>query len=631
MEESKVFDVANRKDFFVDQLSKLAVGSSPYQMFQSLGELWNETLHSAWTNVWLKSESGTRTNWQKVGVGPVDYVESPQPTALDVRKGPAVEWVHQRQAPEFIFDQSGWEASNPAGDYTVLGKRDYKALGSEALLVLPIFSGDSNRPPLTNQLDVSGALCCHFKDSNHIRAVRDSFTDDDLMALVGLTVSHVRASVAQKHFEILVKLNQLAGSALTKITKSPRQERRAYLAGVAKLIRDAVGTKAVSIFYRLPLSDEVVCVFSDGMCDPAGKKISQEAWSNCHYKSGQNKTGKVFKTGERIILGRGESRPRDQKFLEFVDGDIVVDDITILEPIPIAGSFEAPSSGPKADGVIRCAGSSHGYTLLERPFFNDVEAQTVEFIAEQITPVLKTLSVRIQREDQVNIVRHDLLVPSTMVTDSVDELKELFPVGSDSAVGDYLLPDLAVAAKLITHLILQLDAEPGVLVNAPRKTALQSDIVSRNKFMLDHYAKVLKDIKIEFGVGPTIPPLWVDPSLVERAFFNVIVNAIKYGQPESVVTISTRSDQRAYYLDVSNTGRGIVEEYRERIFERYFRASPKKRKIEGVGLGLYIARAAIEKTGGSLYVSQLKDPTVFTLAFPSNLAFNLRRGSWPVS
>ncbi|MEO8495104.1 MAG: ATP-binding protein [Planctomycetota bacterium] len=209
-----------------------------------------------------------------------------------------------------------------------------------------------------------------------------------------------------------------------------------------------------------------------------------------------------------------------------------------------------------------------------------------------------------------------------MISDTVDDITAALAPGKSVAdLDEFLLPDLAMASRLLLNLILQLDAEPQSLAYSPQKIFLEGQIVARNKAMLQHFAKTTMDIKIEFVTfRGVIPALWVDPILIERAFFNVVVNAIKYGKPGTSIAVVPRANQSAYYIDVSNFGEGIEAGDEDRIFDRYFRAT--RRKVPGIGLGLYISRAAVEKNGAKLFVSRLADPTVFTFSFPRRFALS---------
>jgi len=91
----------------------------------------------------------------------------------------------------------------------------------------------------------------------------------------------------------------------------------------------------------------------------------------------------------------------------------------------------------------------------------------------------------------------------------------------------------------------------------------------------------------------------VDPLVVRQAVTNVVDNAIKYGPERSTVTISVSEEGSETTIGVTDQGPGISPEHRDRVFERFYRADPARSR-GGVGLGLAIAKAAVEAHGGRI-------------------------------
>ena len=113
--------------------------------------------------------------------------------------------------------------------------------------------------------------------------------------------------------------------------------------------------------------------------------------------------------------------------------------------------------------------------------------------------------------------------------------------------------------------------------------------------------------------------LWVDKSAIERVFYNLIVNAVKYGKPNSTIHVYPRRTTRGYAVDIRNEGMGIRLEDSENIFRPFFRSIEAEQKKMGLGLGLYIARVLMRKHGGDLRLTSNSDPTVFSMFFAEEL------------
>lgn len=82
-----------------------------------------------------------------------------------------------------------------------------------------------------------------------------------------------------------------------------------------------------------------------------------------------------------------------------------------------------------------------------------------------------------------------------------------------------------------------------------------------------------------------------NPSLLEELIYNLCDNAIRYNKQNGNVTVKIIPDENGACLSISDTGIGIEEKYRERIFERFFRVDKSRSKATGgTGLGLAIVK-----------------------------------------
>ena len=92
-------------------------------------------------------------------------------------------------------------------------------------------------------------------------------------------------------------------------------------------------------------------------------------------------------------------------------------------------------------------------------------------------------------------------------------------------------------------------------------------------------------------------------TLLERAFFNLVENAIRYNRPNGTVTIRASRETGAVRIEVTDEGIGIPQEFREQIFEPFFRVDrSRSRQLGGAGLGLSLVRAIAELHNGKVWV-----------------------------
>ena len=100
-----------------------------------------------------------------------------------------------------------------------------------------------------------------------------------------------------------------------------------------------------------------------------------------------------------------------------------------------------------------------------------------------------------------------------------------------------------------------------------------------------------------------------------EAVGNILDNAIKYTPPDGVVTLPVRTFEMFVCVDVTDTGIGILESEIPKLFKRFYR-SPGVTQLQGVGIGLYLAREIVVRQGGYIRVdSALQKGSTFHVFF----------------
>lgn len=120
--------------------------------------------------------------------------------------------------------------------------------------------------------------------------------------------------------------------------------------------------------------------------------------------------------------------------------------------------------------------------------------------------------------------------------------------------------------------------------------------------------------------------VYADKIQLKRVIKNLIQNAISYGEPNSPIDIQIGEIPRYIVIKVKDFGAGISKDDIDKIFNRYYSAAKKFRKI-GTGLGLYLAQQIVESHGGELTVeSEVGEYTEFTIKLPAVMNINLHYG-----
>jgi two-component system sensor histidine kinase HydH len=119
-------------------------------------------------------------------------------------------------------------------------------------------------------------------------------------------------------------------------------------------------------------------------------------------------------------------------------------------------------------------------------------------------------------------------------------------------------------------------------------------------------------IAIYKNYAPEIPPFPLDAELMERVFYNLVLNAVQATAPGGAVTVKTRAAEGAAEVAVIDRGSGIEPKHLSTIFNPFFTTKP-----EGVGLGLAIVAKIVDEHGGKIAVeSEPGKGSVFRVLLP---------------
>jgi signal transduction histidine kinase len=119
-------------------------------------------------------------------------------------------------------------------------------------------------------------------------------------------------------------------------------------------------------------------------------------------------------------------------------------------------------------------------------------------------------------------------------------------------------------------------------------------------------------------IPPGLPVILMDPDRMAQALGNILSNAIKFTPADGAASIAVGFDGGFLSLRVADTGPGIPADEQPRIFQPFYRGSQGRRIVEGMGLGLNIARDIIQAHGGSIELeSKPGEGTIFTVRIPA--------------
>ncbi|MBI5744702.1 MAG: PAS domain S-box protein [Elusimicrobia bacterium] len=156
-----------------------------------------------------------------------------------------------------------------------------------------------------------------------------------------------------------------------------------------------------------------------------------------------------------------------------------------------------------------------------------------------------------------------------------------------------------------------------------RRVPLKAEPFRPEKLLRDAAAAVKiaaahegKKIRVRLPTGP--PEARGDIDMLRRVVENLLMNAVKFAAPKSVIEAGVAAAGAGAEFYISNKGAGIPAEYHERIFEKFVQMEdPAPRKWAGKGLGLAFCKLAIEAHGGRIWVeSEPGQGAVFKFLLP---------------
>ncbi|MBI3583030.1 MAG: sensor histidine kinase [Nitrospinae bacterium] len=217
----------------------------------------------------------------------------------------------------------------------------------------------------------------------------------------------------------------------------------------------------------------------------------------------------------------------------------------------------------------------------------------------------KLVDVDKQKTEFLNIVAHDLRTPLT----SIRSYTEMLLTNKDKPDMSHMLDNFINA---ISHEGIRLEN----LVNEYLDMAkIESGTMTFNKSPVDikmlinwsietfRGEAMAKGININFPLHENIPLTTADEGKLSQVISNLLSNAVKFTPRGGAITVSAGRKEDYLEVYVEDTGPGIPNGYKERIFEKFFQVeSGGERVKKGVGLGLPIVKFIVEQHGGKVWV-----------------------------
>ena len=213
------------------------------------------------------------------------------------------------------------------------------------------------------------------------------------------------------------------------------------------------------------------------------------------------------------------------------------------------------------------------------------------------------------RKEFVANVSHELRTPLTNVRSYAETLRDGddIPRDMENSFLDVIISETDRMTRIVQDLLTLSRLDSG-----------RAEIKMVRFPLLDAIDSVCRAVELEAQrrghtlvrrYGRTLPMVTGDRSRLEQVMMNVIGNAIKYTPDGGSITVDAGIRGGNVWIEVSDTGIGIPQQDRERIFDRFYRVDKaRSRESGGTGLGLSIAREIVLRHHGSIGLTDHEGP-----------------------
>lgn len=526
-------------------------------------------------------------------------------------KGVGLVW-QVMDAPEKIVSKSN------IADHEIANRQLYPDYQNREILILR----------LETPAKVYGAICLSRDtsfDLSSVRAVLEMF--EKVAAL------EIHNKVLEQKAALLERVSAIVPTVESTLAKSSR--------AVAESVRSIVGALAVSIFLKPDLDPEArtIQLTAASTHSSATESVELQAFREGSRKieydvQARSLTARVCRDAAPIVCNDVLEHPENSHTFR----EIVLDGYNTWVGVPLFDGHD------KVVGVIRCFGKVRNGSTPMRPYiFDDFDVFALRHIASVTAPIFQTIRT-ISELDRLNqslkmaerIREHEVRAPLASITANASFVKQyltdpsatskerrLEEIISDAQMCAFLLrearvPDEAEFEKGLvytspTSIVLELTKflQRAVRQRSPLKTIITWEELDK-ELPIDEF--------MEIDFQGSAPRALLNKHLLQRALYNLGVNAIKYGRPGGYLHIRLEEIEgegtSTIVMDFEDSGVGIPDADVERIFATGYRGSNVREKISGEGLGLSIARSIVLAHRGTITVESPRNPTLFRLRLP---------------
>ena len=262
----------------------------------------------------------------------------------------------------------------------------------------------------------------------------------------------------------------------------------------------------------------------------------------------------------------------------------------------------------------------------ENPEFNfktyryeemNVITETTKHMAEALNSSRKQIEFeRMVRQEFFSNASHELKTPITSIRGYAELLES--GMATDESMKQEFLSRIKKETENMTNLINDILMISRLETKEVEVEMTEVRLCPLVKEVCDSLEPLAKECQVTLKTSCKPLSMTANTGQLRELLNNLIINAIKYNKPKGKVYVTVTSEAKDIVIIVEDTGVGIPEEAKHRVFERFYRVDKgRSKKMGGTGLGLSIVKHVVNYYNGTIEMeSKLEIGTKFTIRLP---------------
>ena len=243
----------------------------------------------------------------------------------------------------------------------------------------------------------------------------------------------------------------------------------------------------------------------------------------------------------------------------------------------------------------------------------------IDLLAESFNGMFDRVEAVVKREKQFTAdASHELRTPIAIIQSQSEYAMEDHEYSPQAAA--VINREARRMSSLLTNLLMISRSDSGRIIPETSPT----DVTE----LIEGIVHVKQPMADELGVAfdlalPHELIIQTDEELLTRVVINLVDNALKYGKhPNGIIRISSYIDDGEFILRVSDNGKGVKDEDRNRIWERFYQADGARSEGKSAGLGLAITQSLVHSLGGKALLLEKEESELGGASFEIRIPVN---------